>query len=288
MRIVKAGLTQVGLRLDPKAHPIEAVREAMIDAHVTLIEAAAAAGVRVLGLQEVFSLPYFPAERDRRWFETAEAIPDGPTTRAMQAQAERHAMVIVAPIYERDADGTLYNSAAVIDADGAYLGTFRKIHIPKIDGFDEKFYFAPGNLGYPVFETAAGRLGVYICYDRHFPEGWRALALAGAEMVFNPSATFLGVSDHLWNLEQSAAAAANCFFVGTNNRVGSEPSFGSHRFYGSSYFASPRGEILAQGSAERDELVTADLDLDQIQAVREAWHFYRDRRPETYSSIVNR
>ena len=229
MRKVKAALIQMNLKGDPAADPIETIRDNMIAAHMPLIEEAARQGVQVLGLQEVFNAPYFPATIDDRWFESAEAVPDGPTTQAMCEAAKTHGMVIVSPVYERDRSGTLYNCAAVIDADGSYLGKFRKIHIPKIDGFDEKHYFAGGDLGYPVFDTAVGRVGVYICYDRHFPEGWRALALNGAELVFNPSATFRGVSDHIWNLEQVGAAIANGIFIGTNNRVGTEPSLGNPR-----------------------------------------------------------
>ena len=288
MREIKAALIQMSLKGDPATESIEAIRERMIAVHLPLIEDAARQGVRVLGLQEVFSAPYFPATIDDKWFAAAEAVPDGPTTRAMRDAAKRHGMVIVSPVYERDRGGAFYNTAAVVDADGQYLGKFRKIHIPKIEGFDEKHYFADGDLGYPEFDTAVGKVGVYICYDRHFPEGWRALALGGAELVFNPSATFKGVSDHLWNLEQVGAAIANGIFVGTNNRVGTEPSLGNHVFYGSSYFCDPRGEILAQGGDEDDELVVAALDLDQIREVRDTWQFFRDRRPETYRNCVRR
>ena len=288
MREIKAALIQMSLKGDPATESIEAIRERMIAAHLPLLEDAARQGVRVLGLQEVFSAPYFPATIDDKWFAAAEAVPDGPTTRAMRDAAKRHGMVIVSPVYERDRGGAFYNTAVVIDADGQYLGKFRKIHIPKIEGFDEKHYFADGDLGYPVFETTFCKVGVYICYDRHFPEGWRALALGGAELVFNPSATFKGVSDHLWNLEQVGAAIANGIFVGTNNRVGTEPSLGNHVFYGSSYFCNPRGEILAQGGDEDDELVVAALDLDQIREVRDTWQFFRDRRPETYRNCARR
>ena len=288
MREIKAALVQMSLKGDPATESIEAIRARMLAAHLPLIEDAARQGVRVLGLQEVFTAPYFPATIDDKWFAAAEAVPDGPTTRAMRDAAKRHGMVIVSPVYERDRGGAFYNTAAVIDADGRYLGKFRKIHIPKIEGFDEKHYFADGDLGYPVFDTAVGKVGVYICYDRHFPEGWRALALGGAELVFNPSATFKGVSDHLWNLEQVGAAIANGIFVGTNNRVGTEPSLGNHVFYGSSYFCNPRGEILAQGGDEDDALVVATLDLDQIREVRDTWQFFRDRRPETYRNCVRR
>jgi N-carbamoylputrescine amidase len=171
--------------------------------------------------------------------------------------------------------------------DGRYLGKYRKNHIPHVaPGFWEKFYFKPGNLGYPAFDTAYGRIGVYICYDRHFPEGARALGLAGAEIVFNPSATVAGLSEYLWELEQPAHAVANGYFVGAINRVGHEQPWDIGEFYGKSYFCNPRGKIIAQASRDSDELVVADLDLDQIREVRNIWQFYRDRRPESYGELV--
>ena len=158
--------------------------------------------------------------QDAEYYSYAEAIPDGPTTKRFQELAAKHGMVLVLPMYEEEQPGILYNTAAVIDADGSYLGKYRKTHIPQVKGFWEKFYFRPGNLGYPVFDTAVGKVGVYICYDRHFPEGWRALGLNGAQIVFNPSATSRGLSAYLWQLEQTASAAANMYFVGAINRVG--------------------------------------------------------------------
>jgi N-carbamoylputrescine amidase len=174
----------------------------------------------------------------------------------------------------------------VIEKDGTYLGKFRKIHIPHCaPGFWEKFYFKPGNLGYPVFDTSVGKVGVYICYDRHFPEGWRELGLNGAEIVFNPSATVAGLSEYLWKLEQPAAAANNIYFVGAINRPGTEAPWKIGEFYGSSYFADPRGQLLCEGKRVEDDIVTADLDIDLIREVRNTWQFYRDRRPETYARI---
>src|SRR5207247_9934705 len=182
-------------------------------------------------------------------------------------------MVLVVPMYEEDAQasGIYYNTAAVIDADGKYLGKYRKTHIPHVKGFWEKFYFRPGNLGYPVFETAVGKVGVYICYDRHFPEGARALGLNGAEIVCNPSATVAGLSEYLWKLEQPAQAVANGYFVGAINRVGHEYPWDIGEFYGQSYFCTPRGKIIAEGSREKEEVVIADLNLDEIQEVRNVW-----------------
>ncbi len=195
-------------------------------------------------------------------------------------------MVMVLPMYEREMAGFLYNTAAVIDADGTYLGKYRKHHIPHVSGFWEKFYFRPGNKGFPVFDTAVGKVGVYICYDRHFPEGWRALGLNGAEIVFNPSATSRGLSQYLWHLEQTASAAANMYYVGAINRVGIE-DLGDNDFYGSSYFANPHGEFVGDLASDTDaELVIRDLDLNMIENTRHKWAFYRDRRPEAYGPLV--
>jgi N-carbamoylputrescine amidase len=191
------------------------------------------------------------------------------------------------PIYELDMTGVYYNTAAVIDEQGAYLGKYRKHHIPHCNpGFWEKFYFKPGNLGFPVFDTSAGKIGVYICYDRHFPEGARELGLNGAEIVFNPSATVAGLSEYLWKLEQPAHAVANQYFVGAINRVGSEAPWNIGEFYGQSYFCNPRGQIMTEGSRDQDEVVVADLDLEMIEEVRNTWQFFRDRRPESYQSIT--
>lgn len=162
----------------------------------------------------------------------------------------------------------------------------RKAHIPQVSGFWEKFFFKPGNLGYPVFDTAYGKVGVYICYDRHFPEGARLLGLNGAEVIYNPSATVAGLSQYLWKLEQPAHAVANGYFVGAINRVGTEAPWNIGKFYGTSYFVNPRGQIIAEGSEDKEELVVGDLDLDMIREVRDTWQFYRDRRPETYENIV--
>jgi len=285
-RVVRCGLIQAANVQSPEKASPEEAREAMIDKHLGLIEEAARREVQVLCLQELFCAPYFPAEQDTRWYALAERIPDGPTVQLMQQRAERHGMVMIVPIYEREATGVYYNTAAVIDADGSYLGKYRKTHIPHCKpAFWEKFYFKPGNLGFPVFPTRFGHIGVYICYDRHFPEGARLLGLGGAEIVFNPSATTSGHSDDLWKIEQPAMAIANGYFVGTINRVGREAPWDFGEFYGTSYFCDPYGRILASGSRDQDEVVVADLDLDMIERVRAHWQFYRDRRPDLYGDI---
>jgi N-carbamoylputrescine amidase len=285
-RVVRCGLIQAKNELTPE-HSLDDIKKAMNDKHVRMIEEAAAKGVQVLCLQEIFNGPYFCAEQDIRWYDTAEAIPNGPTTELMQGLARKHQMVIVVPIYEEELPGVYYNTAAVIDADGTYLGKYRKQHIPHTNpGFWEKFYFKPGNLGYPVFKTRYGTIGVYICYDRHFPEGARLLAMNGAEIIFNPSATVAGLSEYLWKLEQPAHAVANQVFVGAINRVGTEAPWNIGEFYGQSYFCDPRGQMMVVASRDQDEVVVADLDLDQIRDVRNQWQFFRDRRPETYGRLT--
>ncbi|MCA9816594.1 MAG: nitrilase-related carbon-nitrogen hydrolase [Cyanobacteriota/Melainabacteria group bacterium] len=266
---------------------MEKIKQSMLDKHLEYTEKAAKEGVKILCYQEIFNGPYFCAEQETCWYESAEEIPDGPTVKLLQDVAKKHAMVLVVPIYEKEQTGIYYNSAAVIDADGKYLGKYRKNHIPHVaPGFWEKFYFRPGNLGYPVFHTKYATIGVYICYDRHFPEGARALGLNGAQIVFNPSATVAGLSEYLWKLEQPAHAAANGYFIGAINRVGTEEPWNIGEFYGTSYFCNPRGQIIKEASRDQEELVVADLDLDQIQEVRHTWQFFRDRRPETYKELV--
>lgn len=285
--IVRCGLIQCSNPLNDESQPVAKIQQAMLDKHLPLIDEAGKKGVQVLCLQEIFNGPYFCPSQDKRWYAAAEPIP-GPTTGLMQEYARKHEMVIVAPLYELAMRGVFYNSAAVIDADGKYLGKYRKQHIPQTSGFWEKYFFKPGDGGYPVFQTRYAKVGVYICYDRHFPEGARCLGLNGAEIVFNPSATVAGLSQHLWKLEQPAHAVANGYFLGANNRVGTEAPWNIGRFYGSSYFVNPRGQFLAEGSEDQDEVVVADLDLDLIDEVRQTWQFYRDRRPEAYDELVRK
>jgi len=285
-KIIRGGLIQASLA-GSTDDTISKIKNSMIEKHLKMIQDAAEKKVQVLCLQELFYGPYFCAEQKTKWYEMVEKVPDGPTTKLMQDLAKKYNMVIVVSVYEEEMTGVYYNTAAVIDADGKYLGKYRKHHIPHCEpGFWEKFYFRPGNLGFPVFKTAFADIGVYICYDRHFPEGARALGLNGAEIIFNPSATVAGLSEYLWELEQPAHAVANGYFVGAINRVGKEAPWNIGEFYGSSYFCSPRGKIIAQASRGKDELVIADLDLDEIKEVRNVWQFYRDRRPESYEDLT--
>lgn len=280
MTVIRAAITQATWTGD---------KESMIQKHEGFARSAAAQGAAVICFQELFYGPYFGIVQDVKYYEYAESVP-GNTTERFQALAKELGLVIVLPVYEEDQPGVLYNTAAVIDADGRYLGKYRKHHIPHLPQFWEKFYFRPGNLGYPVFDTAAGKIGVNICYDRHFPEGWRILGLNGAEIVFNPSATKPGLSNRLWELEQPAAAAANQYFIGANNRIGTESGeFGAEAvtFYGSSYFVDPRGNFVGEvASTDQEEIVIRDLDLGLMREVRNSWQFYRDRRPDAYAPIV--
>ncbi len=285
-RKLVGGLIQCSNPINDTTTPLDKVRQAMIDKHVPLVEAAGKKGVQVLCLQEMYNGPYFCPSQDARYYDMAEPVP-GPSTDAIAKIAAKYQMVVVVPVYELEMPGVLYNTAAVYDADGSYLGKYRKNHIPHTGGVWEKYYFKPGNLGYPVFKTKYATVGVYICYDRHFPEGARALGLNGAEIVFNPSATVAGLSQYLWKLEQPAHAVANGYFMGCINRVGTEAPWNIGKFYGSSYFVDPRGNFLAEANEDDDALVVAEMDLDVIGQVRNVWQFFRDRRPETYDELVD-
>jgi beta-ureidopropionase len=288
---VTIGLIQARNDVDG-AEPVEKHKTAAIEKHVRLIRDAKARGAQIVCLQEVFYGPYFCTEQTTKWYDAVEPIPDGPTTQLMCKLAKELGIVLVVPIYEEEFSGVYYNTAAVIDADGTYLGKYRKHHIPQVQagppgcGFWEKYYFRPGNLGYPVFDTAFAKVGVYICYDRHFPEGARALGLGGAEIVFNPSATVAGLSEYLWKLEQPAHAVANGYYVGAINRVGIEAPWNMGEFYGQSYLVNPRGEFVATGSRDKDEVVIGVMDRDVIRTVRNTWQFFRDRRPDSYDALV--
>lgn len=284
-RNVIGGLIQCSNPLNDPNATVPQVRDAMFEKHLPFIEDAGKKGVQILCLQEVFNGPYFCPSQDARWCDIAEAVP-GPTVERLSAYAKKYQMAMVIPVYEREMAGVYYNTAAVVDADGTYLGKYRKNHIPQTTGFWEKYFFKPGNMGYPTFQTRYAKIGVYICYDRHFPEGARLLGLHGAEIVFNPSATVAGLSQYLWKLEQPAHAVANGYYIAASNRVGTEAPWNIGKFYGTSYFCDPRGNFLATGSEDKDELVVATMDLDMIEEVRRTWQFYRDRRPDTYEDMV--
>src|SRR5580692_11695127 len=284
-RIITSGLIQMSLPKTEGEGSIEEIKEAMVRKHLPYIEEAGKKGVQILCLQEIFNTPYFCPGQNSAWYESAEPVP-GPTTERMAEYARRYNMVMIVPVYEKEQPGVLYNTAAVIDADGSYLGKYRKNHIPHTSGFWEKYFFKPGNLGFPTFQTKFARIGAYICYDRHFPEGARLLGLNGAEIVFNPSATVAGLSEYLWKLEQPAHAVANGYYVGAINRIGFEAPWNMGEFYGQSYLVDPRGQFVTIGSRDKDEVVIGDMDRGLIEEVRNTWQFYRDRRPETYGEMV--
>ena len=284
-RKVISGLIQASNPINDESKSVAEVQAAMLEKHLPMIHDAGKMGVQILCLQEIFNGPYFCPGQDKRWYDAAEPVP-GPTLDKLAPLAAKYQMAMVVPLYEREQAGVYYNTAAILDADGSYLGKYRKTHIPQTSGFWEKYFFRPGNLGYPVFKTRYATIGAYICYDRHFPEGARALGLAGAEIVYNPSATVAGLSQHLWKIEQPAHAVANGYFVGAINRVGTEAPWNIGTFYGNSYFVDPRGQILACASEDKDELVVAELDLDMIEEVRRTWQFFRDRRPDAYGPLV--
>jgi len=234
-------------------------KEEAIKKHEELIAEAAAKGAQITCLQEVFFGPYFCAEQDPKWYDTAERD-DGPTVRRMQALAKKHKMALVVPFYEEAQTGVYYNTAVLIENDGSVLGKYRKTHIPHVGPcFWEKFYF---------------------------PEPARALGLKGAELVFNPSATVKSLSRYLWELEQPAHAVANGYWIGAINRVGVEKPLNEAQFYGSSYFCDPRGRIIGKASETEDEVLVCDLDMDMNREVRNTWQFLRDRRPESYEELV--
>jgi len=278
MTIVRAAISQTKWTGDEAS---------MIDKHEGFARDAAAQGAQVMCFQELFHGPYFGITQDKKYYRFAQPAEGGPIVTRFQSVAKELGMVMILPIYEEEQTGVYYNTTVVVDADGTVLGKYRKVHIPHVEKFWEKFYFRPGNLGYPVFETAVGRIGTYICYDRHFPEGWREYGLGGAHMVFNPNATKPGLSNRLWEVEGPAAAVANGYFVLQPNRVGLEDNeYGDEAvfFYGTSQVIDPRGNFVGSvGSSEHEELLVRDLDLDLVQQMRDDWQFYRDRRPETYT-----
>jgi N-carbamoylputrescine amidase len=280
-RILKAGLIQCAT---PKTEgDLGDIRDAMMKHHEPFLEEAGKKGVQILCLQEIFNGPYFCPGQDPRWYDAAEDVP-GPTTEAIAKLAAKHKMVSVIPVYERESAGVYYNTAAVYDADGTYSASTARTH-PARRGLGEVLLQAR-QPRLPVFETRYARVGVYICYDRHFPEGARALGLNGAEIVFNPSATVAGLSQYLWKLEQPAHAVANGYFMGCINRVGTEAPWNIGKFYGTSYFVDPRGRFLSeatQGPTTRRRRRDGPRH-DRGRSARVA--VLRDRRPETYESLV--
>jgi N-carbamoylputrescine amidase len=247
-----------------------------------LLERAAAGGAQLACLQECFNTWFFAQRIDPRDQALAEPV-DGPSVTRMRAAAKRLGLYLVVPWYERVMAGELYNSAVLVGADGEILSLYRKHHLPMSSHFNEKFYFRPGNVGFPVVDTPLGRIGIMICYDRHFPEAARALGLGGAEYVFVPTATTTrGFSRSVWEPELRGHAIANGFWVAGVNRVGTELE---STYYGASVFVDPIGQVLAQ-AGDAEEVLLADLPRERVEEVRRAWPFYRDRRPDAYGALV--
>ncbi len=265
---------------------------------LTRIREAAAAGARLVCLQELFSSPYFCQACDPKYFELAEPIP-GPTTEAMAACAAECGVVLVVSLFERRAPGLYHNSAVVIDADGSVLGTYRKMHIPDDPGFYEKYYFTPGDLGFRVWDTAVGRIGVLICWDQWYPEAARLTAMQGARILFYPTAIGwlpsekeeFGTAQHeSWEIMQRSHAIANGCYVAAVNRVGHEAPAGGEgiEFWGQSFLVGPDGAMVAKGSADREEIVLAEADFGKLDAQRVTWPFFRDRRIDAYGGLTSR
>jgi N-carbamoylputrescine amidase len=261
------------------------------------VREAAGGGAQVVCLQELFRSQYFCREENAELFALAEPVP-GPTTEVMSKIAAEAGVVIIAPIFERRAPGLYHNSAAVIDADGSLLGLYRKMHIPDDPLYFEKFYFTPGDLGFPNFDTRYGRIAVLVCWDQWYPEGARLASLGGASVLFYPTAIGWHPSEKAefgeaqldaWRTIQRAHAIANGIFVAAANRVGYEgpPSQGLE-FWGHSFVSDPFGRILAEGPADREDILIVEVNPRQMEEVRRNWPFLRDRRIDAYQPILNR
>ncbi len=257
------------------------------------VEAAAAKGAQIICLQELFLSKYFPQEEDANNFALAESIP-GATTQKLSELAKQKKAVIIAPIFEKRAAGVYHNSAAVIDADGKLLGTYRKMHIPDDPCFYEKFYFAPGDLGFRSFATKYAKIGVLICWDQWYPEAARLTALSGAQILFYPTAIGWHKNEdkrtartqlQAWQTIQRSHAIANGVFVAAANRIGVEEEL---TFWGNSFVAEPSGEVVASAGKNKEEILIADCNLSKIEAWRHAWPFLRDRRVDAYSRLAER
>ena len=266
-------------------------KETNVGTAIRMVREAAGRGARIICLPELFSTMYFCVERRPEYFAWAESIP-GPTVERMAAVARETGTVLIAPIFERAEDGRFFNAAAVIGPDGQVIGKYRKSSIPLMDVArsaeprgQEKFYFEPGDLGFPTFATPFARIGILICYDRHFPEAARVLGLGGAEVVFVPTAT-TGMTRYLWDLELRAHAVTNIYYVCGVNKVGVDVGGSTRNHFGSSLVIDPRGQIMAQAGDTRDDMAIADVDLGVIPELRALWGYYRDRRPDMYGPVV--
>ena len=287
--VVQLGLLQIRCSPDPAAN---------LKKTLGLTERAARAGARIICTPELFRSQYFCQSEDYRHFRLAEPIP-GPTTAAFQSLAKKHGVVVIASIFEKRAAGLYHNSAAIIDADGALLGIYRKMHIPDDPLYYEKFYFTPGDLGFRAWQTKHGKIGVLICWDQWYPEAARLTALRGAEILFYPTAIGWhprekgkdGQEQHrAWETIQRSHAVANGCYVAVTNRIGLEKPAGGAglEFWGQSFLAGTSGQILAKASVDREEILLVAADLSKIDETRTHWPFLRDRRIDAYADLTKR
>lgn len=256
-------------------------KERNIEKAAKFAQIAADKGAQIICFQELFSTHWFPKEMNSAHFSLAEEI-NGPSIQRMQEVARERGVALVCAIFEAEGQKAYYNSAVVIDAGGEILGCYRKIHVPQIPLWEEKYYFAPGNLGFPVFKTQFGVIGVQICWDNFFPEGARVLALKGAQMIFAPTAAAFA-SHKRWETVISGNAISNGVYIFRVNRVGSEEK---QDFYGRSFCVSPEGELLNPPTGMNEGIALIDVDLSRIETVRKEWSFFKDRRPETYEEMI--
>jgi N-carbamoylputrescine amidase len=289
-RIVKLGLIQTGAGNDPEAN---------LQRQVELIRQAAARGAQIICTQELFRSHYFCQSEDHAAFALAEEIPHGPSTKALQKVATECKAVIIGSLFERRAAGLYHNTAVIIDADGTYLGKYRKMHIPDDPQYYEKFYFAPGDLGFRAWTTQYGSVGVLICWDQWYPEGARLTALQGAQILFYPTAIGwhpsekeeYGEAQHsAWETIQRSHAVANGCYVAVANRIGHEAQGGGDgiEFWGQSFVADPSGRIIAKASRDREEVMVVEVDLQNVDVTRTHWPFFRDRRIDAYGDLTKR
>jgi N-carbamoylputrescine amidase len=257
-------------------------KEKNLEKAIKFAQIASEKGAHIICFQELFTTHWFPKEMDKSHFALAEKI-NGPSMMRMQKLAKENGIVLVCPIFEKEGENAFYNSAMVIDAGGEILGSYRKIHVPQIPLWEEKYYFSPGNLGFPVFKTKFAAIGVQICWDNFFPEGSRILALKGAQIIFSPTAAAFA-SQKRWETAISSNAISNGVYVFRVNRVGSEEK---QDFYGKSFCISPEGEFLDEPTGLKEGIALVDIDLRSIDKARKEWPFFKDRRPEIYKEIVN-
>jgi len=286
----KVGLVQMAMSRDPAANTEKAAAQ---------VAEAARRGAEIICLPEMYRTRYFCQSETHAFFDLAEPA-DGPSAQALATVAKQHGVVVVVPIFERRATGLYHNSAVILDADGSVAGLYRKMHIPDDPGFYEKFYFTPGDLGFKAVDTRHGRVGTLICWDQWYPEGARLTALAGAAVLFYPTAIgwhpaekaeFGGAQRDAWRTIQRSHAIANGCYVAAVNRVGHEkekPADAGLEFWGTSFLCDPYGVILAEGSTDQEEILVAPVDLGRIEECRRHWPFLRDRRIDAYGDLTRR